>query len=41
MKPDLRMFVQEVAHRLGLVRGEVVENDVNPLPQRAQGDHLV
>ena len=30
------MLPQEVAHRLGFVGGEVVQDDVNLLPRRAQ-----
>ena len=41
VKADSRMLPQEVVHRLGLVRGEVVQDDVNLLPGRTQGEHLV
>src|SRR5450759_3330400 len=40
VKPDSGMLLEEVAHRLSLVRGEVVQNDVKLLPGRAQGDDL-
>ena len=41
VKPDSRMLVEELADRLSFVCGEIVEDDVNLLPRRAQGDHLL
>jgi len=35
------MLLQEVTHRLGLMRREVVEDDVNLLPRRTQGHNLL
>src|ERR1039457_7733340 len=35
------MLLEELADRLSFVRGEIVEDDVNLLPRRAQGDHLL
>jgi hypothetical protein len=37
VKLDSRMLLEELADRLSLVRGQIVEDDVNPLPRRAQG----
>ena len=37
VKPDSRMLFEELADRLSFVRGEIVEDDVNLLPRRAQG----
>jgi len=36
VKPDSRMLLEELADRLSFVRGEIVEDDVNLLPRRAQ-----
>ena len=41
VKPDSRMLLEELADRLSFVRGEIVEDDVNLLPRRAQGDHFL
>jgi hypothetical protein len=41
VKPDSRMLVEELADRLSFVCGEIVEDDVNLLPRRAQGDYLL
>src|ERR1035437_8043476 len=41
VKPDLRMLLEELADRLSFVRGEIVEDDVNLLPRRAQGYDLL
>ena len=38
VKPDSRMLLEEIADRLSFVRGEIVEDDVNLLPRRAQGE---
>src|ERR1035441_6793558 len=35
------MLVEELADRLSFVCGEIVEDDVNLLPRRAQGDYLL
>ena len=37
MKPDSRMLLKKLADRLSFMGGEIVENDVNLLPRRAQG----
>jgi hypothetical protein len=41
VKPDSRMLLEELADRLSFVRGEIVEDDVNLLPRRAQGYDLL
>jgi len=41
MKPDSRMLLEELADGLSFVGGEIVEDDVNPLPRWAQGDDLL
>src|ERR1019366_5684505 len=41
VKPDSRMLLEELADRLSFVRGEIVEDDVNLLPRRAQGYNLL
>src|SRR5208337_3961299 len=41
VKVDARMLLQEVAHRLGFVGGEIVEDDVNLLPGQAQSHDLL
>jgi len=41
VKLDSRMLLEELADRLSFVRGEIVENDVNLLPRRAQGYDLL
>lgn len=41
MKMDARMLLQKVAHRMRFVAGEIVEDDVNLLPWRAQNDDLL
>src|SRR5208337_4820153 len=41
MKPDSRMLLEELADRLSFVGGEIVEDDVNLLPRRAQGYDLL
>jgi hypothetical protein len=35
------MLLEELADRLSFVRGEIVEDDVNLLPRRAQGYDLL
>ena len=35
------MLLEELANRLSFVRGEIVEDDVNLLPRRAQGYDLL
>src|SRR5260370_24969869 len=41
VKPDSRMLLEEIADRLSFVCGELVEDDVNLLPRRAQGYDLL
>ena len=41
VKPDSRMLLEELADCLSFVRGEIVEDDVNLLPRRAQGYDLL
>jgi hypothetical protein len=41
VKPNSRMVLDELADRLSFVGGEVVEDDVNLLPRRAQGYNLL
>jgi len=41
VKADSRMLLEEFPDRLGFVGGEVVQNDVNLLPRRAQGYDLL
>ena len=41
VKPDSRMLLEELADRLRFMRGEIVEDDVNLLPRRAQGYDLL
>ena len=41
VKPDSRMLLEELADHLSFVRGEIVEDDVNLLPRRAQGYDLL
>src|SRR5260370_22419572 len=41
VKPDSRMLLEEIADRLSFVCGEIVEDDVNLLPRRAQGYDLL
>src|ERR1039457_6898735 len=41
VKPDSRMLLEELADRLSFMRGEIVEDDVNLLPRRAQGYNLL
>src|SRR5260370_36835613 len=41
VKPDSRMLLEEIADRLSFVCGELVEDDVNLLPRRAQGYELL
>src|ERR1035437_3515223 len=41
VKPDSRMLLEELADRLSFVGGEIVEDDVNLLPRRAQGYDLL
>lgn len=41
VKLDSRMLLEELADRLSFVRGEIVEDDVNLLPRRAQGYDLL
>src|SRR5258708_18042984 len=41
VKRDWRMLLEEIADRLSFVCGELVEDDVNLLPRRAQGYDLL
>ena len=41
VKADARMLLEELADGLSFVGGEIVEDDVNLLPRRAQGDDLL
>ena len=41
VKADSRMFLEELSDGLSFVGGEIVEDDVNLLPRRAQGYDLL
>ena len=41
LKPDSRMLLEELADGLSFAGGEIVEDDVNLLPRRAQGYDLL
>ncbi len=41
VKPDSRMWLEELTDHLSFVAGEIVEDDVNLLPRWAQADDLL
>ena len=41
MEPDAGMLLQELPHQGGFVRREIIEDDVDLLMGRAQGDNLL